>query len=168
MSKKSEDEPREGEVTLWVGSFSPLAQAVEFLICLLLTLLLPVLAFTFLAAYFIWLVTLVGLFWLAAFGRYIYKRISANYKLTSQRFIHERGILNRHTDRVETLDIEDVSYDQNLIDRMLGVGSLKITSKDPSHPDLTIPGVPNVEKVAELLDKARRQERLEHGVQIRT
>ena len=95
-----------------------------------------------------------------------YRKLSARYKLTSQRFIHQHGILKRVTDRIEVIDMDDVSYEQGLVQRLLGVGTIQISSTDRSHPELALWGIADVERVAEMIDDVRRQERLRRGLHI--
>ena len=103
----------------------------------------------------------------AALGlTFAYRKLSVHYELTSQRFIHQHGILKRVTDRIEVIDMDDVTYEQGLIQRLLGVGKIQISSTDRSHPELALLGIADVERVAEMIDDVRRQERLRRGLHI--
>jgi uncharacterized membrane protein YdbT with pleckstrin-like domain len=104
--------------------------------------------------------------WLALIGRYFYLRFSRHYTLTNQRFTHMRGLLWRQTDRIEVIDIDDVAFTQGPVERMLGIGTVRITSSDQSHPELSLPGIENVQEVAGLIDDARRNERRRRGLYI--
>jgi hypothetical protein len=88
--------------------------------------------------------------------------------LTNQRFIHRSGILRRVTNRIEVIDIDDVQYEQSIIDRFLGVGTIRILSSDISDPKLIIPGIDDVVHVWEMMDKCRREERKRRGLHIET
>ena len=66
-----------------------------------------------------------------------YRKLTCKYQLTTQRFVHERGLLKRITDRIEVIDIDDVSLEQRVIERVVGVGTIKLLSSDRSHPVLT-------------------------------
>ena len=90
------------------------------------------------------------------------------YRLTTQRFIHEHGVLTRDIDRIEVIDIDDVSYRQTLIDRMVGVGTIRIESGDRSHPELVLRGIDDVQRVSDMIDAARREERVRRGIHIAT
>ena len=59
-----------------------------------------------------------------------------------------------------------MSYRQGIIERFLGVGTIEITSSDRSDPDLLLPGIDQVLMVANLMDEARREERLRRGLHI--
>jgi uncharacterized membrane protein YdbT with pleckstrin-like domain len=110
-------------------------------------------------------VALVWIFFLARLG---WRRMSVKYELTNQRFIHEEGVLRRVTDRIEVIDISDVTFEQTLFDRMFNVGTLRIVSSDRSHPELRLVGIENVREVAHMMDAARRKERLRRGLHIDT
>ena len=64
-----------------------------------------------------------------------YRKLTCKYRLTSQRFIHESGLLKRVTDRIEVIDIDDVSFEQRIVERIVGVGTVKVKSSDRSHPE---------------------------------
>jgi hypothetical protein len=72
----------------------------------------------------------------------------------------------RETDRIEAIDIDDVSFSQGPVERMLGVGSIRILSSDQSHPTMDLPGIENVRAVASLIDEVRRQERRKRGLYV--
>lgn len=115
-----------------------------------------------------WAVILGGnlLVWLAIVGRYFYMRLSRHYTLTSQRFTHRHGLLWRQTDRIEVIDIDDVAFTQGPVERMFGIGTIRVTSSDQSHPKLMLHGIENVQAVASVIDEARRKERRKRGLYI--
>jgi SSS family solute:Na+ symporter len=62
--------------------------------------------------------------WFLGVAAFLYRRLSVHYELTTQRFIHSRGILVRTVDRIDVIEIDDVSYVQGIVQRMLGAASL--------------------------------------------
>lgn len=149
---------------LWDGSFSPKAMYGTYLTCLVLSVVILVGGF-FAAALPIAAVAAV-LIWLWPIGLLAYRKLAVHYRLTPERFIHERGILKRITDRIEVIDIDDIAFEQGIIERMLGVGTLRITSSDRTHPKLILPGIDDIHRVAGIVDNARREERNRRGVYI--
>jgi hypothetical protein len=116
-----------------------------------------------------------GLAWLAIWGTVaalpvtvglvsFYRRLYAHYRLTDQRFYHARGVLRRVTDRMELIDIDDISHEQTLFERLCNVGTIHITSNDRSHPELVLHGIEDVAGVAKRIDIARRAERVRRGL----
>jgi membrane protein YdbS with pleckstrin-like domain len=155
------------EEILWQGGYSPKAIAGPAAVCGALTVVLIVASFFLGSSWWIPLVVAV-LAWLALLLRLAARRLGVHYKLTNQRFFHQSGILRRVTNRVEVINIDDIAYEQGFIDRLVGVGRINISSHDRSDPKLSIEGIENVERVATLMDEARRAERLRRGVSVQS
>lgn len=157
------------ERSLWKGGYSPRAMYGTWIIATALTILALVLVSLFAAQIQnVWLITgsaiLIG--WCIAIGTYIYRRLGMHYELTTQRFVHQRGVLVRRTDRIEVIDIDDVSYTQGIIQRMLGVGTITITGSDRTHPVFIMQGIDKVPEIASLIDDVRREERRRRSLHI--
>jgi hypothetical protein len=71
----------------------------------------------------------------------------------------QRGIISVTQDRLELIDIDDITVEQSFVDRMLGIGTIIIRSSDTSDPVLPLIGIDGVQNVADILDKARRKKR---------
>ena len=159
------------ERSLWKGGFSAKAMYGTWIACTILTLV-AVVAAALLAkgdsANTLWMITLalVMLMWCYAICVYFYRRLGMHYELTTQRFIHQAGLLNRTTDRIEVIDIDDVSYSQGIVQRMLGVGKIRISSSDRTHPELLLYGIDRVPEIATLIDDVRREERRRRSLHI--
>lgn len=116
--------------------------------------------------FWIGIVAALALLWIGLTMRLLLLRISVDYRLTTQRLIHKQGIFKRVSDRVETIDMDDIAYAQGLLQRMMGVGDITILSSDQSHPKLVMRGIDDVAEVAHKLDVARRKERVRRGVHV--
>jgi membrane protein YdbS with pleckstrin-like domain len=165
MSPRGADDP---DVSIWEGSYSKLAMIGWWLAAVGLTIGVVVLG---LVAGFeprSWgiAITVAVAIWIGLLLRLVYMQLSIHYTLTSQRFIHERGLLWRQQDRIETIDIDDVSVTQGPVERMLGVGSIRIASSDRSTPEFFLVGIEDVRKVAGMIDDTRRNERRKRGMYI--
>ena len=77
-----------------------------------------------------------------------YRRLSVRYLLTTQRLIHERGILRRVNDRIELLEIDDITVEQGIWERMAGVGTIRILFARSHRSRVALPGIENVHEVA--------------------
>jgi uncharacterized membrane protein YdbT with pleckstrin-like domain len=156
------------EQPLWHGTYSPKAMYGSWLLATVLTIVAIVLSVIFAETVFVPFVAgvIVVVLWLCLLGYLLYERLSVAYSLTSQRFIHQAGILRRVTNRIETIDIDDVTFEQGIIERMFGVGTIKMLSSDTSHPKLLLKGIDDVKRVANLIDDARRSERRKRGMYI--
>jgi uncharacterized membrane protein YdbT with pleckstrin-like domain len=111
-------------------------------------------------------VGLIVLLWVWAGLVCLYRKMSVNYILTTQRLIHRHGILVRTTDRIELIEVDDVSFTQSIIERMLNVGKIRVTSSDRSHPVLYMYGIEDVANVSNQIDDARRAERRRRALMI--
>ncbi len=91
---------------------------------------------------------------------------TCSYRLTRYRLFHEHGILGRVTNRMETIDIDDVTVQQSFIERMLNIGTIIVRSSDRTEPELRLRGIEHVNDVADLIDNARRAERQRRGLHL--
>ncbi len=111
-------------------------------------------------------VAAIALMWVGLTCLYAYRRWSVHYTLSNQRFIHASGLLWRTVDRIELIDIDDVTYRQGPVERAFGVGTILVVSSDRSTPELELPGIADVREVADLIDDARRKERRSRSLHI--
>ncbi|HEY3395492.1 MAG TPA: PH domain-containing protein [Lacipirellulaceae bacterium] len=152
------------EEELWTGTYSPKAMVGPAIALGVLTVVAlvvgglafpPALIFVGLGAVVLW----------AIFGLVLlYRRMTVRYRLTTFRFFHETGLLSRTRNRVEVIDINDVTLSQGLIERMFDVGTIHIQSSDVTHPDLHLVGIENVREITDLIDNTRRAERQRRGL----
>jgi len=163
----------DAERELWAGRYSSKAMIGVWLLCGAISLVLMALGIWFSARGWMpggvrWGLVFVLLLitWGYPLSLLFYRRVSIRYRLTTQRFFHEAGILRHVTDRVEVIDMDDITFEQSILQRMFRVGTIHITSSDRTHPDLRIEGIENVKHVASMMDDARRAERLRRGVHI--
>ncbi len=155
------DSADDEEQDLWAGGYSAKAMYGTWILGVVVTIGLFVGMAFFLPVGFA-----IPVLWAILLGRLASKKLGVSYELTSQRFIHKTGILKRVTDRIEVIDIDDVTYEQGIVQRMLGVGTIRLSSSDRTHPELTLSGIDGVANVADLIDDIRRKERRKRGLHI--
>jgi uncharacterized membrane protein YdbT with pleckstrin-like domain len=157
----------EAETMLWQGNYSPKAMLGGWLLSLVVTIVAFAIGAFFpqFGGLFIAAVVAVAV-WGGHLVLLIYQRLSHEYKLTTQRFLHGYGILRRVTDRIEVIDIDDVQVTQGFIERMLGVGTIRILSSDITSPKTELYGIDDVTRIATLIDDTRRNERRKRSVHI--
>ncbi len=163
-----EDKDKPEEV-LWRGGYSAKAMAGGWAFSgglSIVLLLFGLFIMPWKAIY--WLVILVAILlpWIYCLAVSTYRRMSVHYVLSTQRFIHERGFLRRVNDRIELLDVDDITYEQTLSERLAGVGTLRIMSHDRSDPELVLSGIDDIKRVAGLFDDARLAERRRRGLHV--
>ena len=83
-----------------------------------------------------------GIFWVAWEAH----RASRDFliRLTTQRFMHKKGVLRCVANQILLVDIDDVAYEQGLLDRFVNVGTITLHSNDPSDPVLPLRGIDDV------------------------
>ncbi len=155
------------EETLWEGSYAPRAMLGTAVLCAVATIVLLVVALGYSTVVpSVIPLALILIIWALAAGRLATRRLGISYKLTNHMFYHRHGVLTRVTDRIELIEVHDVTYEQGLFERMVDVGSIKIASSDRTDPIFYLLGVQGVETVAQLIDKARRGEQVRRGRRI--
>jgi membrane protein YdbS with pleckstrin-like domain len=165
------DDDDDTEVAIWKGGYSPKAMITVWIGAAFLSLVAIVGGIalgwppTFFWGWVYYLLVILAV-WGCLFLRLLYLRLDIHYELSSQRFVHERGILRRVTDRIEVIDIDDVQFEQNLIERIVGVGKIRLVTSDRSHKELLLIGIDQVKDVANKIDNARRKERVRRGLHI--
>lgn len=159
--------PHEPERELWSGGYSPKAMIGWWILAGILAVA-GVVVSIFVPNPIAWIVAAVVVigFALWLLLDLLVKRLSVHYKLTTEQLTHQTGLLTRSTNRIEVIDIDDVTMQQTLLERMLGVGSVLVVSSDRTHPKLLLTGIDNVERVSQLIDTAAREERRSRGAFI--
>jgi uncharacterized membrane protein YdbT with pleckstrin-like domain len=154
----------EPEHDLWHGSYTPKAMYAKFLLGILVTLAGIVIAVLVQPFGWIAAVIVVPLLWALMLLNLLIKRMGIEYRLTTQRFLHKRGIFRRVADQILLVDVDDVTYEQGLLDRILNIGTITIRSNDPSDPTLRLVPVDDVQRISDLIDHARREERRKRAI----
>lgn len=164
----AQSRPDDEEADIWEGTYSPKAMIGSWVAAGFLALAAVVLGALLGASAGAWGGIALGilLLWGGLALLLAYRRLSVRYRLTSQRLFHERGLLRRVIDRIENIDMDDITFEQGLFERMLGVGSIRIKSSDRTDPDFCLVGVDQVRDVAAKIDAARRREQVRRSVRI--
>lgn len=84
---------------------------------------------------------------------------STTYKVTNQRIIVRSGLIGKKVEEIELLGVKDISVEQSLGDRLLGVGSITILSLDKTNPVLVLDDVKDVQEVKDIIRHAVREEK---------
>jgi membrane protein YdbS with pleckstrin-like domain len=98
-----------------------------------------------------------------------YEKLGTHYRLTTQRFFRSRGILIRTHDELELIRVDDVSVQQGIVDRIMGVGNVTLhVPTDQTTPVLVLRGIANPIEVKEMIRQQVRKmrERSIHMEQI--
>jgi uncharacterized membrane protein YdbT with pleckstrin-like domain len=68
-------------------------------------------------------------------------RLSSEYRLFQDSLEVETGLVARTVDNLQLFRVRDLRLQQSMLDRLLGVGDISVTSTDQTSPRLTIRGV---------------------------
>jgi len=80
--------------------------------------------------------------------------ITTHYTITTERVRIVRGLLSKDREDIELVRIQDIDQTQGLGERLVNVGDISIHAHDPSHPNVVLDNVANVQEVHEILRKA--------------
>lgn len=86
------------------------------------------------------------------------------YELTDNRLFIERGFLNKQYDEVRLYRILDVGLSRSLIQRMFGLGTIRVQSSDKSMNDFELKNIKKSQDVIEVLSKQVEEERMSHRI----
>lgn len=91
----------------------------------------------------LWVIVALGVVWYVV--RPVLEWATATYTVTTRRLITRRGVLTRRGHDIPLSRISDVAYEFDLIDRMLGCGTL-IVSDASTHGRVVLHDIPRAEE----------------------
>jgi len=91
-----------------------------------------------------WIIVAVGVVWFVLRPFLIW--MTASYTITTRRLITRHGVITRKGHDIPLTRISDVAYEKDLIDRLLGCGTLVISDAS-THGQVALPDIPKIEKV---------------------
>jgi membrane protein YdbS with pleckstrin-like domain len=152
------------EKDLWSGAYSLKAMTGQFIGAGIVAIL-AIVGGSFVPP-FGWIVAAIASVLIFAYlaAVLLYRRMSIRYRLTTQRLLRDTGILTRTGDHLLVINIDDVTVHQGIFDRMFGLGTIKLNTKDTTTPILLMQGIENPRHVADMIDECRRTERSRRGL----
>jgi len=113
----------------------------------------------------VWAVVAVGVVWFVLRPFLIW--LTATYAITTRRLITRHGVITRRGHDIPLTRISDVAYEKDLIDRLLGCGTLVISDAS-THGQVALPDIPRIEKVqrdlSDLLHELHTEDARDEGV----
>lgn len=160
--------PEEPEQELWRGGYSPKAMLGNWAVSALVTIaVLIAWAVWRPAGWQGWVPPLaIAALWLWQGAMLFYRRYTTGYRFTTQRLVIESGLIRRRINPMQNIQIDDLTVEQGVLDRIAGTGRIVIASSDRTHPNLVMQGIENARQVADLIDKTRRHERRRRGLYV--
>ena len=101
----------------------------------------------------------IPLAWIAA--------LTTRYKLTNERLIVTNGFISKRIEEIELYRVNDVSMKMSVMERIFGLGDVRLETTDASTPDPQIKDIQNPERVKDLVRQAARAERQRRRVLLR-
>ncbi|HET7432316.1 MAG TPA: PH domain-containing protein [Nocardioides sp.] len=96
----------------------------------------------------VWVLALVVVLWWTV--RPFLDWLTATYTVTNRRLITREGLIARKGHDIPLMRISDVAFDQGIVDRMLGCGTLVISDAS-THGSVRLHDIPQVESVQRTL-----------------
>lgn len=98
----------------------------------------------------VWVLVAIGILWF--FVRRLLIWLTATYTITTRRLITRHGVITRRGHDIPLTRVSDVAYEKDLVDRMLGCGTLVISDAS-THGQVALPDIPHVEDVQRKLNE---------------
>jgi hypothetical protein len=76
---------------------------------------------------------------------------SHRYGVSNQRILVESGVFSKSLAEIDVRTIDDITFHQTFVERLLGIGQIAILSSDPSNARVRLVGVPDPRQVRELI-----------------
>ena len=89
------------------------------------------------------------------------RRASTKYLITNQRLRISRGIVRRHVQETRLVRVQNVNYQQGVLDRMLGVGTVDFDTAGTDDSEFRFDWVDGPEEVVRAVDHAIEEARAE-------
>jgi uncharacterized membrane protein YdbT with pleckstrin-like domain len=113
----------------------------------------------------VWIHVAAGIVWFVVRPALIW--LTATYTITTRRLITRHGVITRKGHDIPLTRVSDVAYERDLIDRMLGCGTLVISDAS-THGQVALPDIPHIEetqrKLNDLLHELHSDDRRDEGV----
>jgi len=113
----------------------------------------------------VWIVMAIGVLWFVV--RPVLVWLTATYTVTTRRLITRHGVITRKGHDIPLTRVSDVAYERDLIDRLLGCGTLVISDAS-THGQVALPDIPRIEethrKLQELLHDLHTDDPRDEGV----
>jgi len=81
---------------------------------------------------------------------------STTLTITEDRIIFCRGLIAKHSSEVRIVDVRNIIVEQSVLQRILHVGSLGISSAGQADVEIAVSGVPHPDDIAELIRSRSR------------
>jgi len=113
----------------------------------------------------VWVLVAIAGLWFVV--RPVLVWLTATYTVTTRRLITRHGVITRKGHDIPLTRVSDVAYERDLIDRLLGCGTLVISDAS-THGQVALPDIPRIEethrRLQELLHDLHTDDPRDEGV----
>jgi hypothetical protein len=152
------------ETDAWWGAYSGWTMLPSMLLCLGLTAFIAWASWRLVERGWLQLsvFTVAGALWLAQAFRWCYRVFGYNYRLTTRRLFHSKGILYQETLEVPLETVRDVAMRRQPQGLVADTGNVSLTLDDAGQTKVILEGVTRPRQVADLVralaQKARERQ----------
>jgi membrane protein YdbS with pleckstrin-like domain len=77
-----------------------------------------------------------------------------HYEVSPDRIEYGEGILDRRVDNLDMFRVVDIKLRRNILDLLVGVGTVTLTTTDKSHPEFEFKKIKNSRELYDTIKKA--------------
>ncbi|HEY2344848.1 MAG TPA: PH domain-containing protein [Xanthomonadaceae bacterium] len=129
------------EKEIWSGTPSQLRHLGLYALCALAALILFAAAVKLRASMPAWIPLLLVLVPVFVAGKRYLQTACERITLTDQRLILRRGVFSRTTDYVELYRVKDSNFTQPFVERLVGLGTIRLRTTQDSAPSVELSGM---------------------------
>lgn len=144
------------EVDVWWGAYAGRAMLPSFAACALWLVLVSAGAWLLWYRYGVDRLTarytafgLIAVVWFVQLVRWAYRTVTFEYRLTNRRLLLDRNFIRSGRSQLDLREIAGVAVARSPLERLIGVGTLRVFTRDPEHPTLSLLAVSDPDAVAE-------------------
>ena len=146
------------EQEIWSGSPSQWLNFPKFVLCIPLPIIIFIASDTFISGLVMSLLPFLYMGW-----HYLVVMMW-KIKITSERVIETKGVINLKTDELQIYRVKDLNLEQPIYLRFVNLSNINLVSSDKSDPHIMIPAIPNGDKLREEISQAVETMRRRKGV----
>ena len=94
---------------------------------------------------------------LILFAQWWLKCVGTTLIVTNEGVSVERGILSKSVNELWHTDVRNVQIEQTFTQRIMGVGTINISSSGQGGIEITVRGIPNPQQVHRIIEQERRR-----------
>jgi membrane protein YdbS with pleckstrin-like domain len=91
---------------------------------------------------------------IAVFFHKIMKIRMTNYAVSAERIEYSTGVFSHQIDNLDMFRVVDIKLRRSIFDRIVGIGTVTLTTTDKSHPEFVFEKVRNSRELYDIIKKA--------------